>query len=278
MGQTIPDLDDKSLFIEECFIDGKWTPTASGKTFEAQDPPTSKLVSTCAECSEEDAHRALAAVEAAFPSFSDLTGRQSSQGSTNVGKLLMQQSSSIIKKLVLELGGNAPFIVFDDCVDIDAAASCLAAKFRSSGQTCHLSIDKAESNVLDAVSKGAVVTIGGAKAPGLRPNFFQPTVLTGLNHDTEIARCETFDPVAALFQFRSEEDVIKMVNDSEVGFAGYLYTQDVYKAWRVYNRLDVGMVGVNTRLISDPATPFGGVTESKFSKEGSKYGLSITLS
>jgi succinate-semialdehyde dehydrogenase / glutarate-semialdehyde dehydrogenase len=107
-------------------------------------------------------------------------------------------------------------------------------------------VDKAESHVRDAVSKGTVVTICGAKAPELGPNFFQPTVLTGLNHDLEIARCETFGPVAALFQFRSEEDVIKMANDSEVGLAGYLYTRDVDKAWRVYNRLDVGMVGVNT--------------------------------
>lgn len=127
--------------------------------------------------------------------------------------------------------------------------------------------------MLDAVSKGAVVTIGGAKAPGLGPNFFQPTTLTGLNHDMEIAHCENFDPVAALFQFGSEEDVIKMANNSAVGLAGYLYTQDVDKAWRVYNRLDVGMVGVNTRLISDPATPFGGVKESGFGKEGSKYGI-----
>lgn len=127
--------------------------------------------------------------------------------------------------------------------------------------------------MLDAVSKGAVVTIGGAKAPGLGPNFFQPTVLTGLNHDMEIARSETFGPVAALFQFGSEEDVIKMANDSEVGIAGYLYIQDVDKAWRVYNLLDVGMVGVNTRLISDPATPFGGVKKSGFGKEGSKYGI-----
>ncbi|PCG89979.1 Aldehyde/histidinol dehydrogenase [Penicillium occitanis (nom. inval.)] len=96
-------------------------------------------------------------------------------------------------------------------------------------------VDKAESHVRDAVSNGAMVTIGGAEAPELGPNFFQPTVLTGLNHDMEIARCETFGRVAALFQFGSEEDVIKMANDSEVGLAGYLYTQDVDKAWRVYN-------------------------------------------
>jgi succinate-semialdehyde dehydrogenase/glutarate-semialdehyde dehydrogenase len=134
-------------------------------------------------------------------------------------------------------------------------------------------VNKAESHVRDAVAKGAVVTIGGAKAPELGPNFFHPIVLTGLTHDMEIARCETFGPVAALFGFDTEEDVIKMANDSEVGLAGYLYTQDVDRAWRVSNRLDVGMVGVNTGLISDPATPFGGIKESGFGKEGSKYGI-----
>lgn len=239
-------------------------------------------------------------------------------GSANVGKLLMQQSSSTIKKFSLELGGNAPFIVFDGCANIDAAvAGCVAAKFRSIGQTCVCAnriyvqsrvydtfaeklteavskflfgfgfnsdpthgplvsvegVDKAESHVRHAVANDALVAIGGVKAPELGPNFFQPTVLNGLNHDTEIVRCETFGPVAALFEFSTEDDVVKMANDSEVDLAGYFYTQDVDKAWRVLNRLDVGIVGVNTGLISDSATPFGGVKEPGFGKEGSKYGI-----
>ncbi|RMZ90172.1 hypothetical protein DV736_g2583, partial [Chaetothyriales sp. CBS 134916] len=239
-------------------------------------------------------------------------------GSTNVGKILMKQASSTVKKLSFELGGNSPFIVFDDAPDLDTAvAGAVTSKFRSSGQTCvcanvifvqegiydefakrlgekvkgfHVghgfdagvthgpvihggAISKVESHVKDAEAKGAKVMLGGQRLPDLGSNFFAPTVLTGVDHTMQITQEETFGPVAALVPFKTEKEVVSIANKSSVGLAGYFYSKDIGRVWRVAEALEVGMVGVNTGLISDVASPFGGVKESGFGREGSKYGV-----
>ncbi|KUJ23674.1 succinic semialdehyde dehydrogenase [Mollisia scopiformis] len=238
-------------------------------------------------------------------------------GSTGVGKLLMKQSSSTLKKLSFELGGNAPFIVFDDA-DLDVAvAGAIASKFRSSGQTCvcanrifiqsgiydefaqkfaakvkdfkvgggysegvthgplihDRAITKVDAHVRDAEKKGGKVIQGGQKMPELGSNFFQPTVITGMTTEMALASEETFGPVAGLFKFETEEEVTKVANSAEVGLAGYFFSKDLQRVFRVAEALEVGMVGVNTGLISDAAAPFGGVKESGFGREGSKYGI-----
>lgn len=238
-------------------------------------------------------------------------------GSTGVGKLLMKQSSSTLKKLSLELGGNAPFIVFDDA-DLDTAvAGAIACKFRSSGQTCvcanrifvqkgiydefakkfaekvkgfkvgngfeegithgplihDRAVKKVEQHVKDAEQKGAKVIVGGQRLPDVGECFFQPTVITGVTTKMAIASEETFGPVAGLFSFETEEEVVAMANSAEVGLAGYFFSRDIERVNRVAENLEVGMVGVNTGLVSDTAAPFGGVKESGFGREGSKYGI-----
>lgn len=239
-------------------------------------------------------------------------------GSTGVGKLLMKQSADSLKKLSFELGGNAPFIVFDDA-DVETAVNgAISSKFRSSGQTCvcanriyiqksiydkfasaftekvkgfkvgggydegvthgplihDRAVSKVDAHVRDAEKKGGKVTTGGNKMPNLGSSFFEPTVITGMNMDMQIASEETFGPVAGLFLFETEKEVIEMANKAEVGLAGYFYSNDLQRVYRVAEALEVGMVGVNTGLISDPATPFGGVKLSGFGREGSRYGIS----
>ncbi|MCJ1367820.1 succinate semialdehyde dehydrogenase NADP+ linked [Acarospora aff. strigata] len=238
-------------------------------------------------------------------------------GSTGVGKLLMKQSADTLKKLSFELGGNAPFIIFDDA-DLDAAVTgAITSKFRSSGQTCvcanriyvqkgiydefaqkftekvkafkvgggydegvthgplihDRAIGKVAEHVKDAESKGAKVVQGGHKMEKLGSNFFEPTVITGMTMDMRIASEETFGPVAALFPFDTEKDVVEMANKADVGLAGYFFSRDLQRVYRVAEALETGMVGVNTGLISDPAAPFGGVKYSGFGREGSKYGI-----
>ncbi|KAE8134297.1 Aldehyde/histidinol dehydrogenase [Aspergillus pseudotamarii] len=239
-------------------------------------------------------------------------------GSTNVGRLLMKQSSSTVKKVSWELGGNAPFIVFDDVEDLDAAvAGAVASKFRSSGQTCvcanriyvqrgiydefvkrfvekvkgfkvgagfeegithgpvihERAIEKIDEHVRDAQSKGAKVATGGRKLSDLGPNFYDMTVLTDMNKDMLVASEETFGPVAGLFPFETEKEVVDLANRAEVGLAGYFFSGNVKRIFRVAEALEVGMVGVNTGIISDVASPFGGVKQSGFGREGSKYGI-----
>ncbi|GAP85334.1 putative succinate-semialdehyde dehydrogenase [Rosellinia necatrix] len=238
-------------------------------------------------------------------------------GSTGVGKLLMKQASSTLKVLSMELGGNAPFIVFDDA-DVDAAvAGAIASKFRSSGQTCvcanriyvqkgiydefaqkfaekvkgfkvghgfdegithgplihDRAVSKADAHVRDAEDKGGKVVVGGQKIPELGPNFYQPTVITGMTKDMAVACEETFGPVAGLFAFETEQEVVELANAAEVGLAGYFFSRDLERIHRVAETLEVGMVGVNTGLISDAASPFGGVKQSGFGREGSRYGI-----
>ncbi|KAF5689566.1 succinate-semialdehyde dehydrogenase (NADP+) [Fusarium denticulatum] len=238
-------------------------------------------------------------------------------GSTGVGKLLMKQSSGTLKKLSMELGGNAPFIVFDDA-DVDAAvAGAIASKFRSSGQTCvcanriyvqrgiydefvskftekvksfsvgngfdqgvthgplihDRAIEKVEAHVKDAEKKGGKITIGGKRLNDLGSNFYAPTVIRDMTPEMDMASQETFGPVAGLFPFETEEEVVKMANNTEVGLAGYFFSRDIERVHRIAESLEVGMVGVNTGIISDAAAPFGGVKESGFGREGSLYGI-----
>ncbi|MCV6601098.1 MAG: NAD-dependent succinate-semialdehyde dehydrogenase, partial [Cohaesibacter sp.] len=237
-------------------------------------------------------------------------------GSTRVGKILMQQCANTIKKVSLELGGNAPFIVFDDA-DLDAAADgAMIAKYRNGGQTCvcanriyvqagvydafaeklakkvqdltlgngfdegvttgplinQAAVDKVESHISDAVHKGAQVLAGG-KPHELGYTFFEPTILTDVTTDMVVSKEETFGPVAPLFKFESEEDVIALANDSEFGLAGYFYSRDIARIWRVAEEMETGMVGINTGLISTETAPFGGVKQSGLGREGSKYGV-----
>lgn len=246
-----------------------------------------------------------------------LVRKVSFTGSTAVGSKLMRQSAASLKKCSFELGGNAPFIVFEDA-DLDAAvAGAVSCKFRSSGQTCvcanriyvaseihdefverlaakvsqfkigpgyepgvthgplihERAVAKVQDHVQDARAKGAKLICGGSKLDDLGSNFFQPTILTDVTAGMKISTEETFGPVAAIFRFSTEEEVMRLANQTEVGLAGYLYSSDLQRIWRVAEALEVGMIGVNTGLISDPAAPFGGVKLSGFGREGSKYGI-----
>ncbi|MDE1179700.1 NAD-dependent succinate-semialdehyde dehydrogenase [Paraburkholderia sp.] len=237
-------------------------------------------------------------------------------GSTNVGRLLMAQCAPTVKKVSLELGGNAPFIVFDDA-DLDAAvAGAIASKYRNSGQTCvctnrfyvhervydafaaklaeavaqlkvglgteagvtqgplinEAAVQKVESHIEDALSKGARVIAGG-KRHALGHGFFEPTVLADVTSDMKVARDETFGPLAPLFRFSSDEEVIRLANDTEFGLASYFYSRDIGRVWRVAEALEYGMVGINTGLISNEVAPFGGVKQSGLGREGSQYGI-----
>jgi succinate-semialdehyde dehydrogenase/glutarate-semialdehyde dehydrogenase len=237
-------------------------------------------------------------------------------GSTRVGKILMRQCADTVKKMSMELGGNAPFIVFDGA-DIDAAVEgAMIAKYRNNGQTCvcanriyvqagvydefadklkaktqelvvgngfadgvttgplinEAAVAKVEDHIADAVSKGAEVIEGGARSD-LGGTFFKPTVITGVTPAMKVAKEETFGPIAPLFKFETEDEVVAMANDSEFGLASYFYSRDLAQVWRVAEALECGMVGVNTGLISTEVAPFGGIKQSGLGREGSKYGV-----
>src|SRR5436190_1780393 len=237
-------------------------------------------------------------------------------GSTAVGKRLMAQCAGSVKKLSLELGGNAPFIVFEDA-DLDAAvAGAIASKYRNTGQTCVCAnrllvqagvyeaftkklthavaqlrvgdglkgptdqgplidtkaLAKVEQHLADAVGKGARIVQGG-KRHALGGTFFEPTVVVDVTRDMLVAREETFGPVAPLFRFETEQDAVRLANDTEFGLAAYFYTRDLARSWRVAEALEYGIVGLNTGIISTEVAPFGGVKESGTGREGSKYGI-----
>jgi succinate-semialdehyde dehydrogenase / glutarate-semialdehyde dehydrogenase len=237
-------------------------------------------------------------------------------GSTEIGKKLMVQSAGTLKKLSLELGGNAPFIVFDDA-DLDQAVQgAIASKYRNTGQTCVCAnrllvqegvydafvaklveavrklrvgnglqgateqgpliddnaVAKVEEHVADALAKGGRIALGG-KRHALGGTFFEPTIITGVKPTMLVAREETFGPVAPVFSFKDEKEAIRMANDTEFGLASYFYTRDLARSLRVAEALEYGIVGLNTGIISTEVAPFGGVKESGFGREGSKYGI-----
>jgi succinate-semialdehyde dehydrogenase/glutarate-semialdehyde dehydrogenase len=237
-------------------------------------------------------------------------------GSTEIGRTLLEKSASTIKKVSMELGGNAPFIVFDDA-DLDRAIDgVLDSKFRNAGQTCvcanrifvqsgiyrrfaaalvkavetlsigdgmeegvqigplidEAAILKVEEHIADAVGLGGVIASGGARHER-GGHFFTPTVLTDVSVDAAIMREETFGPVAPLVRFETEEEVVRLANDTEFGLAAYLYTSDLARSWRVAEALESGMVGINEGLVSSEVAPFGGVKQSGLGREGSRHGV-----
>ncbi len=237
-------------------------------------------------------------------------------GSTEIGKVLIEQCAKTVKKVGMELGGNAPFLVFDDA-DLDKAVQgAMASKYRNAGQTCvcanriyvqdgvydkfaeklavevkklkvgdgteagvttgplinKAAIEKVEEHIADATAKGAKIILGG-KRHKLGGSFFEPTVLTGVTTDMKVAREETFGPVAPLFRFKTEEEAIKLANDTEFGLAAYFYSRDIGRVWRVGEALEYGIVGINEGIISSEVVPFGGVKESGLGREGSQHGV-----
>jgi succinate-semialdehyde dehydrogenase/glutarate-semialdehyde dehydrogenase len=237
-------------------------------------------------------------------------------GSTEVGKLLMAASAKTVKKVALELGGNAPLIVFDDA-DLDiAVAGVIASKFRNSGQTCvcanrifvqenihdafiaalkvaaqelkvgngldpaskqgplinEEAVAKVESHISDALNKGASLISGGKRIAG-NGTFFEPTIVTDVTEDMLVCQEETFGPLAGIIKFKTEEEAIEMANNTPFGLAAYFFTKDNARTWRVGEALEVGVVGINTGLISYEGAPFGGVKESGVGREGSLHGV-----
>jgi succinate-semialdehyde dehydrogenase/glutarate-semialdehyde dehydrogenase len=237
-------------------------------------------------------------------------------GSTEVGRILLAQAAGQVLKCSMELGGNAPFIVFDDA-DLDAAAEgAMISKYRNNGQTCvcanriyvqagvydafaaklaekaaalkvgdgfepgvqagplitEKAVEKVEAHIADALAKGAKIALGGRRSP-LGGTFFEPTILTGVTRDMAVATDETFGPVAPLFRFETEAEVIAQANDTIFGLASYFYARDLSRVWRVAEALEYGMVGINTGLISTEVAPFGGVKQSGLGREGSRHGI-----
>ena len=256
--------------------------------------------------------RALGGVLTSHP----LVRKVTFTGSTEVGRVLLQQSASTIKKCSMELGGNAPFLVFDDA-DLEAAVEgVVASKFRNTGQACISAnrvlvqtgvydefadrlaarvrklrvgngleagveqgplidagaVAKVESHLTDALERGAKVLCGGRRH-ALGGNFFEPTVLADARPEMDIAREETFGPVAPLFRFGTDAEAIAMANDTEFGLAAYLFSRDHARIWRAAEGLEAGMVGINCGLISNEVAPFGGVKQSGLGREGSQYGI-----
>ncbi|MBM3372596.1 MAG: NADP-dependent succinate-semialdehyde dehydrogenase [Betaproteobacteria bacterium] len=237
-------------------------------------------------------------------------------GSTEIGKLLMQQCASTVKKVSLELGGNAPFIVFDDADLASAVEGAIASKFRNTGQTCVCAnrifvqdgvyekfssmlaervsqmkvgngledgnaqgplidmkaVEKVEEHIADALEKGAKVLTGG-KRHKKGGQFFQPTVLANVSTDMKVTHEETFGPVAPLYRFKTEDELLKLANNTEYGLASYFYSRDIGRIWRIAEGLESGIVGINVGIISNEIAPFGGMKESGIGREGSKYGI-----
>jgi len=247
---------------------------------------------------------------------SDVVRKLSFTGSTAVGRILMQQSAPTLKKLSLELGGNAPFIVFDDAAVDAAVEGAVASKYRNAGQTCVCTnrfyahekiydefvqklaakaaqlkvgsgfepgvqqgplidanaLKKVEQHVADATKHGAKAITGGERH-ALGGTFYQPTVLAGVTNKMLLTREETFGPVAPVFKFSNDDEAIAAANATEFGLAAYFYSRDVARVFRVAEALEYGMVGVNTGLMSNEVAPFGGIKQSGFGREGSKYGI-----
>ncbi len=237
-------------------------------------------------------------------------------GSTEVGRILLRQSADQVMKCSMELGGNAPFIVFDDA-DLDAAvAGAIMSKYRNNGQTCvcanriyvqaavydafaeklktaveqmkvgdglapgvelgplinREAVEKVEDHIADVLAKGGQVLTGGQRH-GNGGSFFQPTIVTGVTQAMKVAQEETFGPLAPLFRFETEDEVISYANDTIFGLACYFYARDIGRITRVQEALEYGIVGVNTGIISTEVAPFGGVKQSGLGREGSSHGI-----
>jgi len=247
---------------------------------------------------------------------SPIVRKLSFTGSTPVGAHLMAACAPTVKKVSLELGGNAPFIVFDDADIEDAVTGALDSKFRNAGQTCvcanriyvqsgvydafverlaqrtselsvgkgsaegvevgplisEKAVEKVEAHLQDALDKGGRLITGG-KRHALGGTWFEPTVVADVTADMACAREETFGPLAPVFRFETEAEVIRQANDTEYGLAAYFYAESVSRIWRVSEALEYGMVGINTGLISTASAPFGGVKSSGIGREGSRYGI-----
>lgn len=247
---------------------------------------------------------------------SSIVRKLSFTGSTPVGKLLMRQCADTVKKVSLELGGNAPFIVFDDADIDEAVKGAIASKYRNAGQTCvcanriyaqsgiydefvsklakavkeqqvgsglnnevtigplinENALEKVEGLVADALKEGANLVIGG-KRHQLGGTFYEPTILANVNANMAISNEEIFGPVAPVYRFETDDEVITFANDTPYGLAAYFYGQNINRVWKVAEALEYGMVGINTGMISTPVAPFGGIKESGVGREGSKYGL-----
>ena len=237
-------------------------------------------------------------------------------GSTEVGRKLIEQCAGTIKKVSMELGGNAPFLVFDDADLDEAVEGAMASKYRNTGQTCvcanrilaqdgiydeftekladavknlkvgngledgvtqgplidMAAVEKVEQHITDAVSKGAKIVVGGDRH-SMGGTFFQPTLLVDVTPTMEVTREETFGPLAPIYRFNTDDEGIKLANDTEFGLAAYFYARDVNRIWKVAEELESGIVGINTGLISTEVAPFGGVKESGLGREGSHYGI-----
>ncbi|MDP4795549.1 MAG: NADP-dependent succinate-semialdehyde dehydrogenase, partial [Rhodospirillales bacterium] len=237
-------------------------------------------------------------------------------GSTEVGKILLKQCADTVKKVSMELGGNAPFIVFDDS-DLDAAViGAMASKYRNTGQTCvcanriyvqdgvydefltrfakaisamkvgdglkgatqqgplinMAAVEKVEEHLKDATDKGARVVIGGHRH-ALGGTFFEPTLIADVTQDMKVSKEETFGPLAPVFRFKTDAEVVKWANDTELGLAAYFYSRDIGRIWKTAEQLEYGIVGINEGIISTEVAPFGGMKESGMGREGSKYGI-----
>ncbi|MEO0675937.1 MAG: NAD-dependent succinate-semialdehyde dehydrogenase [Pseudomonadota bacterium] len=236
-------------------------------------------------------------------------------GSTRVGRILLEQAAPQVKRVSMELGGNAPFIVFDDADLDEAVVGAIACKFRNNGQTCvcanriyvqsgvydafaakfkaavekmsvgdgfegvdfgplisEPAVAKVRAHIADAMDKGAEVILGGAPH-ALGGQFFQPTILTGATPEMLFSQEETFGPMAPLFKFETEEEVIAMANDTIFGLAAYFYAKDLSRVYKVAEALEYGIVGINTGIISTEVAPFGGVKQSGLGREGSRHGI-----
>jgi succinate-semialdehyde dehydrogenase/glutarate-semialdehyde dehydrogenase len=246
-----------------------------------------------------------------------LVKKLSFTGSTRVGKILASQCSKTLKKLSLELGGNSPFIVFDDAKMDTAVEACILAKLRNSGQTCvtanrimvqkgiydkfaealsvrikelkvgpgteagvfigplthERAVEKAMSHINDAKKLGGQIILGGAPMSDVTGYFLQPTIIKNMNKEMLTTREETFAPVIALYQFDTEEEAVDMANDCDVGLGSFIITENIARSWRVAEALEVGMVGVNLGLLSACESPFGGVKESGYGREGGREGI-----
>ena len=247
---------------------------------------------------------------------SPIVRKLSFTGSTPVGKLLMRQCADTVKKVSLELGGNAPFIVFDDADIDEAVKGAIASKYRNAGQTCvcanriyaqssiyeefvsklakaveaqqvgsglndtvtigplinEKALEKVEYLVADALKDGANVVTGG-KRHELGGTFYEPTILSNVNAEMRISQEEIFGPIAPVYRFETDEEVIASANNTPYGLAAYFYGQNINRVWKVAEALEYGMVGINTGIISTPVAPFGGIKQSGIGREGSKYGL-----